>query len=220
MRFTLRNKLKMALLLFVVFAGLLIRNFVVKYHISELGTSFNSVYKDRLVVEGYIYELSNCLHAKTLMLDKTYSAGQSPAVSERIRRQNKELSRLIAAYEQTRLTQQEAQVLVVLKQRLQTLGNLEQYYLNHLKYGYSVNEVKTELSAVITSASGNLQELSAIQLAVGKDMNDNSQKILSESAVFSQFGIVMLIVIGLIIQMLIFRSNEGNRTSVPDVHLN
>ncbi|MES2555787.1 MAG: hypothetical protein V4604_06540 [Bacteroidota bacterium] len=53
--FTLRNKLKMSLLLLVVFSGLLIRNIVDKQNVSELGNSFNSVYKDRLLVEGYIY---------------------------------------------------------------------------------------------------------------------------------------------------------------------
>jgi hypothetical protein len=218
--FTLQNKLKMALLLLVVFAGLLIGNLVEKRHVAELGTSFDSVYKDRLLVEGYIYELSNCLHAKKETISRAYSHDRVQAVTEEMNRQDAAIGELMSAYERTKLTDREAAVLSSLKYRLRALDRFGQSYLQRLKYGNSANDLETKMSAVIHRASADLKELSSIQLAVGRDMNDHSQKILSESSVLSQFAIVLLIVIGLVVQVLLFRPQEVVIKKLPDIRLN
>jgi hypothetical protein len=218
--FALQNKLKMALLLLVVFAALLIGNLVEKRHVAELGTSFDSVYKDRLLVEGYIYELSNCLHAKKETISRVYSPGQMKTVTKELRRQDAEIDELVLAYEQTKLTEKEAAVLGSLKYRLHALDRYGQSYLERVKNGYPVTDLETNMSAAIRLASSDLGELSSIQLAVGRDMNDHSQKILSESSVLSQFAIVLLIVIGLIVQLLLFRPQEVVIKKLPDIRLN
>jgi hypothetical protein len=218
--FTLQNKLKMALLLLVVFAGLLIRNFVERRHVNELGTSFNSVYKDRLIVESYIYELSDCLHAKKELIGRSYSPDRAMSAEKEARRLDAKIDELMVAYEQTKLTEKEAAVLGSLKYRLQVLDRLERSYVEKIRNGSSADALETGMISVIRSASADLHELSSIQLAVGRDMNDHSQKILSESSMLSQFAIALLIVIGLIIQMLIFQSPEERIKKLPDIRLN
>jgi hypothetical protein len=215
--FTLRNKLKMALLLFVVFAGLLAWNVVDKWQAAELGVSFNSVYKDRLLVEGYIYELSNCLHAKKELIDRAVSSDETASPVKELEEQDRKIANLLTAYERTKLTPEEAGVFAALKRRLRQLDRLERSWL---QYGYAANDLKTEMNTVIRNASGDLHQLSSIQIAVGRDMNDQSQKILSESSVFSQLAIVLLIVVGLVIQILIFHPNDDEITKVPHVRLN
>src|SRR5688572_11953053 len=96
--FALDNKGKMALLLLIVFAGLLTRNLVGKQQLSELGSSFNSVYRDRLLVESYIYELSNCLHAKSAVLDNPHATTGSGAAANTIGRQNAAIEKWVVAY--------------------------------------------------------------------------------------------------------------------------
>lgn len=62
--YSIQQKLKAALLLAVVCAVVLITNLLGRYHMGELGDSFSSVIKDRLVVESYIYMISDHLHQK------------------------------------------------------------------------------------------------------------------------------------------------------------
>lgn len=217
--FTIQNKLKIAVLLLVVFAALLVRNMVEKRHAAELGTSFNSVYKDRLLVEGYIYELSNCLHAKKELISRPSAHDRSASLATEMARYDAKIAELLTAFEQTKLTEQEAVVLTSLKKRLHTLDRTGQSWLNRLAYDYPTDDLQAQMAVLIGKASNDLHQLSTIQLAVGRDMNDQSQKILSKSSVLSQFAVVMLIVLGLVVQVLIF-SHEDRIRKVPNIRLN
>jgi len=218
--FTIRNKFKIAGILLVVFMTLLIKNFVEKRHVSELGTSFSSVYKDRLLVEGYIYQLSNHLHVKKIVTDNCYNSVEPEKVSKSIAQQNHEIDGLMIAYAKTKLTKEEAVHLQELRTNLHSLNSLENSFVNRIRYGYPAEDLKSEMETVHEKASVNLHRLSEIQLAVGKQLNDESDAIMSESSIFSQFGLTLLIVLGLLIQILIFSSKDTVVKTVRNVRLN
>jgi hypothetical protein len=71
--FTIRQKAKAALILGVVFMLILTKNWLDERNVAKLGISFASVYEDRLVVESYIYQLSDRLYQKKSLLDNCSS---------------------------------------------------------------------------------------------------------------------------------------------------
>lgn len=219
--FTFRNKLKLAIVLLVVLAAMFLKSVVEERHVSTLGKSFESFYKDRLLVEGYIYRMSNHLHVKKMITDNCTQPSSYEQLTTSLQQQNDEIGKLMIAYEKTQLTDKEAVTLRKLKADLHTLQTIEHSYLNRVRYNYEVGDLKAQMAGHFTNASENLQRLSEIQLAVGKDMQANSEKILSESSLFSQFGLTILIVIGLIIQVLVFSSKDSIASkSQPNAWMN
>jgi hypothetical protein len=67
--YSIEQKIKAAMGLTVIFVFLFIKNVSDKHHFNELGDSFSAVYEDRLMAESYIYELSNHLSRKKLLVD-------------------------------------------------------------------------------------------------------------------------------------------------------
>ncbi len=207
--FTFRNKLKLAIALLIVLAAMFLKSTVEERHVNTLGKSFESFYKDRLLVEGYIYRMSNHLHVKKMITDNCTQPSSYDQLSTSLQEQNTEISKLMIAYEKTQLTSKEAVTLNKLKANLLALQTIEHSYLNRIRYNYEVVDLKAQMAGHFSNAAENLQHLSEIQLAVGKDMQADSEKIMSESSLFSQFGITILIIIGLIIQVLVFSSKDS-----------
>jgi hypothetical protein len=71
--------------------------------------------------------------------------------------------------------------------------------------------IKNDLEKRYGLVAKNLNELSGIQVAEGKILNDQSKKIIAGSSILTQFELAVLIGIGLLIQGLIFAA----RSSVP-----
>jgi len=157
---------------------------------------------------------------KKMVTDNCYAAVDPNQVEGSISEQNAGIATLMAAYEKTKLTTKEALYLNRLKENLFALNELERAYMNRLAYDYEAGDLKEKMTAHFNLAAANLHELSEIQLAVGKEMNTHSQEILSEASVFSQFGLTILIVLGLLIQILIFSSKDTVVKTVRNVRLN
>jgi hypothetical protein len=63
-----QQKLKLASALIVILVLVLINNRWENKNISELGDTFSSVYKDRLLVENYIFKLATATQEKKYLL--------------------------------------------------------------------------------------------------------------------------------------------------------
>jgi hypothetical protein len=219
-RFTLHNKLKMAILLLIVFGVVLVKNLVEKRHVSELSDSFASVYEDRLLVEGYIYSLSNHLHTKKTLTSSCASPVDREGAKAAVAQQNAAIRRLLSDYEKTELTPDEARHLQGFKTCLVTLHAQEDRYLDPRTAAEEAIALETQLNASSQKAFEELQALSEIQLSVGKDLHLQSQQITAEASVFSQFGWTLVIVIGLIVQVLLFSSRESVAEKPKSFRLN
>lgn len=208
--YAVQQKMRVALLLAVILLLVFLKSLVDRHNVSELGDSFSSIYEDRLVVESYIYKLSDHLYQKQLLMEQC-SQGDRQMLASRIAHHNQAIFRLIQEYEKTRLTTQELTFFERFKKNMKEMVALEDQFLN------SQNTAEASmLDAQFVTATQNLNQLSSIQVEEGKNMTNQSQKIITSSTMLTQFELAMLIVIGLIIQALIFAS----KSMVPKVTQN
>lgn len=195
----INQKLKAALGLLIVFGLVLSTNLLDKRYFSELQESFNSVYEDRLVAENYLFNISNQLQLKKMLLNEDTEAFRLRNASI-----NATLEEIIVGYEATKLTEDEATYFALLKEKVAALITVEKSLLSTespMDHG-----VIAEVNAQIQRIQPDLQALSEIQLIEGKRLIDHSQQIVSTSKLTSRLEVAVLIVVGLIIQVLILSS--------------
>jgi hypothetical protein len=201
--YSIKEKLKAAFLLACVLVVVFGASLMYKNSVSELGDSFSSVYEDRLVVESYIYKFSDYLYQKKIVLDDCHSVEQISQFRDQIAMHNKAIEQMIHEYEKTKLTDAEKQHFETFKTNMSAIMSLEASMMSHSK---STSEI-ARMEEHVDHALGDLKELSGIQLSEAKILNDNTKKIVAGSTLLSQFELVILIVIGLMIQALVFASN-------------
>ncbi len=214
--YTIQQKAQVAFLLAIILLGVFMKNVIDRNNVSELGDSFSSVYEDRLLVESYIYKLSDHLYQKQLLIDQCSGLEDINQMRAQIARHNVAISGLIQEYEKTKLTNQESIFFNAFKKNINEMISLEDQFL---KSQNSMSAVPF-LDQQFTTASSNLNQLSSIQIAEGKTMTDHSKKIVAGSSILTQFELAMIIVIGLIIQALIFASNSLTPTQFQKHQLN
>ncbi|MBK8968902.1 MAG: MCP four helix bundle domain-containing protein [Saprospiraceae bacterium] len=203
--FSIEQKFKAAALLAAVCVVILITNLLGRQHVDQLGSSFSSVYEDRLVVESYIYELSDHLYRKKLLLDNC--AGQPAAqVGTRFGTHNAAIDRLLVDYAKTRLTEEESVCFRDFKANVVALQDLERQYLRAATDEPQLVTTRSQIDAQFATASANLHRLSLIQLKEGKLLNDQSQRIVAGSSLLTSFEMAVLIGIAIILQILVLAS--------------
>jgi hypothetical protein len=215
MRWTyyLGQKLKIAIALTVVIVLVLSTSTINRSHFSKLHASFASVYQDRLIVEGYIFQLSNLLNdrhrrqleGKLNALDQSYDGGFDKAIQQ-----------IISDYENTRFTEEETLLFNKFKNELRLLANLESEY----SQGSQAKESLPQIMIQYNELSILLNSLSDLQIKEGKNQIDKSNNIETMSYFLSRIEIVILIVIGLVVQMLIFSSGSLASRFPQDSRLN
>jgi hypothetical protein len=215
--YSIQERGKAAVILTVVIALVSVVTLMEKSNVSELGSSFSSVYEDRLVVESYIYKFSDYLYQKKLVIDDCHSAQQAAMMSKKITLHNTAIQKMIAAYEQTKLTEAEAKYFADFKKNIGEIIALEN---NMLDQSGKFERRRSDFNQEVDKALTNLDELSSIQLSEGKALNENSKRIIAGSEILTQFELVVLIIIAVIIQMLIFTSNSFRSKISQNSNLN
>jgi len=201
--YRIQQKAQVAFLLAIILMGILVKNVMERNNVSELGDSFSSVYEDRLLVESYIYRLSDHLYQKKLIFDNCEVNGNAIAYRNEIEKHNTDISNLIHEYEKTKFTEKETAFFQSFKNSIRKITFLETQYLMAGSDGSN-----PELDDEFKIAAADLQHLSNIQIAEGKILSDQSKKIVAGSTILTQFELGMIIIIGLIIQALIFASQS------------
>ncbi|MEQ9437860.1 MAG: hypothetical protein RIG62_02390 [Cyclobacteriaceae bacterium] len=216
--YIIAQKVKAATALGIVFVLLFATSVMDKNNFSELQHSFSSVYKDRLLVESYIYKLSNQLHQKKILMDDLNARNLAPT-NEKNQVLNDSIKTLVFSFENTQLTVDEALLLNDLKEHLGQLCLLEGKYSND---GFTCEDqtLKSAIEHQHRKLSLNLEGLSDIQLLESKHIIDNSNQIIASSNITAQLEIGVLIIIGLIVQALIFTSKSMRSTYSQNNTLN
>src|SRR5688572_20462443 len=127
--FTIQQKVKAALILGVVFLLVFAKNWYDERNVSKLGNSFASVYEDRLVAESYIYQLSDHLYQKKIMLDNCSSQENIPNLQNKLGEHNTVIHAIIRDYEKTKLTTAETTCFTAFKRNVATIEEMETNYL-------------------------------------------------------------------------------------------
>ena len=209
--YNIRRKGSAALLLGAVFVLLFVTNLIDSNNVMKLGTSFSSVYEDRLLVESYIYRISENLFRKKIMLDTGTNDASATRIKPMVEEFNKSISGIIVDYEKTRLTEDEILYFRKLKENVTKLAELENVYLSCAS-GLHDRVTKQMIDIEFNEASRNLDQLSAIQVSEGKLLNEHSKKIVAGSFLLTKLEISILVTIGLIVIVLVFESSTSMLT--------
>ncbi|WP_190300274.1 MCP four helix bundle domain-containing protein [Rufibacter hautae] len=203
----MKHKTKAALLLAVVMVLVLAKNTLDNKTVTKLGSSFATVYEDRLLVESYIYQLSGHLYQKKMLVDNSFYAGNDGKLASGLQENNKAIATLLTEFGKTELTHAEARYLAAFNQNHQALQALENQYLQQVG-GEAAQPAKQKLDAKFQLATNYLNHLSRIQVAEGKRLNDSTKQMMAGSEVLTQLAFVLVISIGIMIQVLIFASKS------------
>ncbi|MEQ9306452.1 MAG: MCP four helix bundle domain-containing protein, partial [Marinoscillum sp.] len=195
------QKSNAALALGIIFILMLGTNMLDTQHANELKSSFSSFYKDRLLVEGYIYEMSGLMHQKEMNL-KSANISNNADWKDKNGSINSSMNSLMEDYEKTKLTELEVLHFDNLRQEFAQLTSLEQQASPNL---HNAGLMK-EISAQYHQISMSLDNLSQIQISEGQNILNNSNRIFASEYLTSQLEFGVLIIIGLILQALVFAS--------------
>lgn len=205
--YRIRRKISAALLLAAIFVLFLVKNMVESRYVNELGDAFASVYEDRLVVESYIFRLSDNLFRKKIVID-TLSAAHSAAARAMVDHHNDAISSLIVDYEKTRLTPDEEAAFADLKVNLAEMRTLEEAFFASADEREPGAAARAAITERFAATSHDLSRLSSIQLNEGKLLNEQSRKIVAGSSLLTRFELGILIAIALMIFVLVFESTS------------
>lgn len=195
--YSIKYKLQAALVLTIIVFFVFAKNIVDRRNITELGRDFISFYDDRLVVESYIFEITEHLFLMKLSVNQ-------PELESRLLGKNLEAHRsiifdIIENFENTNLTIDEASHLSQLKQRIHELGT---YADKHEGADVALFNSNFE------EAFQDIKALSAIQLYEGGKLLKESGRIVNRSGVWTQLEMAVMVVLLVIIYLLIFSSRS------------
>jgi|SRR5690606_23515076 len=206
MKWTYRipKKIGTALILSGVLVLVLVNNLRERSNSAELKTAFESIYQDRLMVESYILRLSEELHQIQELLGNPV-AGQT----EILRGKLAEIEQINLLYLNTQLTESE-----------------EEHFEHFEKMTWELDQALKEGETAIVhfkieEALRDLRLLSEIQIAEGQSLLTQSQQLFKASSISSQFEICLVIILGLMVQGILFASKTlQKRNSFSTENLN
>ena len=187
------NKLKWILGIAMIFILIIATNLIDRNNFIKVRNSVMTIYEDRLVVKGLIFDMANIIHEKELAIVKEDSSFYKNKVGQL----NSEMDLLITKFEGTKLTKKESQLLDDLKDEHKTLVQKEKG-LTHF------DEKKLEvIKAGIDQLQDDLKSLSNIQLKEGRKQMSISKKAVSTVELFTQIEIYFLVFLAIVIQLIV-----------------
>ncbi|WP_131539104.1 MCP four helix bundle domain-containing protein [Pedobacter nototheniae] len=211
--FSLKNKIKIAFLLFCIMCCSLLIRFLEDKSVKNINESFVSMYNDRLVPATDLYFIAENLYQKTTVLQNILiftDQNISPANGLlKLNQHNNKIDSIINKYQLTLLVKQEQRFLNDLKNTLFIQKEFESKILNiasiDLQNGRKIYEsTGREISA------NTLKKLSAlikIQSNVGDELINDSKIFVSGTKIYSTFQVILAIAIGVLIVGIVSASN-------------
>jgi len=211
--FTLKNKLKIAVLLFAIMCCTLLIRFLEDKSIKKINQSFISMYNDRLIPATDLYFIGENLYQKNDVLQNAliFNAQNLSLnlVSDQLNKLNKNIDSVITKYELTLLVKQEAVFLSDLKTVLSHQRKIENDIL-------SITATDVQKARIVYEASGRnaaaetINKLSAlikIQSKVGDELLKDSAPVVSGTNIYSIFQVILAVLIGVLIVAIVAASN-------------
>lgn len=208
------QKIKIGISLTIIIVMVLMTNFLNKRCFEELQRSFSSVYEDRLLVEVHIYKITTFLNYKNILLHERGEKSVIP-IHTQFRQINDSISTHIQAYNKTLFITEEAEIFGELKSNIAQLSAMEDSILM-LDENADIHGQLMRTNKKHAVLSSNLSQLSNIQREEGGRLTNKSKQIIASSKITLQFELVILIIIGIILQALIFSS----KSTLPRIHQN
>ena len=214
--YSIKGKTKAALLLAIVLGITMLTNLIERRRFQELERSFSSMYEDRLMAESYLFHLYENLKEKQDLLQFATDKGMSHNIREKLDAYRTDRAKLIEKYMKTYLTEEEEIQFNNLNRLLRRLDRLEGEIGRQPDNATIPAGLIRRNESATAEAFSTLSTLSDIQTFEGAALRNKSKRIIMGSVSTSQFEMTILIIIGIIIQGLIFSS----RTLLASNHQN
>lgn len=186
------NRLRSASAFILVFLLILATNRLDQQHFDLVQEKIASVYKDRILAQHYIYEMSWIVNDQASLL--RYEGRVEPAQSAR-------LDSLIASFSTTRLTTEEARLF----ERLQNqLGQMNALMMKTLAASENPTSDNGEVVAMCNDIRATLDRLSEIQKEESWNLKKAAQLSLDRSSFLSRMELWALAIIAVLIQIILF----------------
>jgi hypothetical protein len=202
------RKLKVAIILTIIIVMIFGKNVLERKNFNELGDTFISFYEDRLVVESYIFSISENLFRIKLLINHCEFESDYTHVIDEISDYEASILKLVESFEATKLTAAEEGFLTDFKRIIENNLRIADYALLYSEEsGINTKSVK-EYNSYIERAISDLEKLSLIQIEEGKKLAENSDKVVNRSRIWAQFEVAALVILLIIIYLLIYTSRS------------
>jgi hypothetical protein len=181
------------------------KNLLERQSFRSVSSTLSDVYEDRLLVESYIFKISEKLFTIQKLVDHcTINFDYSKAVLE-ISKEEQEILKLVSAFEATQLTEQEATLLGDFKRIIEKDLSIKSYQLLY-NDSSGVNEEQVKVyDQKIARAQQDLEKLSSIQLEEGEKLVSKAKTLINRSQIWAQFEVALLLIFVLVIYIYIFK---------------
>jgi len=191
------NQINVGFALLIVFMLVFFTNRLDKRHFETVQNTLTTVYNDRVIAQDYVYKMSSIINRKHLsLIDSSLKDKQVDL--------NKEFLALIDVFSSTELTTNELRVFETLKHNFETLEQIE--------HNNNVRDPQKKQLILLDSIKTDLKNLSLIQVSESKNKVGVAQRSLDTKKLLSTIEIVFLIIIGFVVQFVMFYNVKKSMT--------
>lgn len=200
-----RRKIVAAISIGLLLALLYGKNLIERGSFRSISGTFTEVYDDRLLVESYIFQISEKLFRLQKLIDHCDINYDYSKVVEEISTEEQAILALVGAFEATRLTEPEAVLLSDFKRIVEKDLSIKAAQLLYTdSSGINKEQVKI-YDQKIARAQQDLANLSKIQLEEGKKLVTKAKILINRSQIWAQFELALLLSLVLVIYLFIFK---------------
>jgi hypothetical protein len=181
------------------------KNLLERQSFRRVSSTLSDVYEDRLLVESYIFQISEKLFTIQKLVDHcTINFDYSKAVVE-ISKEEQAILKLVEAFEATQLSEQETALLTDFKRIIEKDLSIKNYQLLYTDSA-GVNEAQVKVyDQKIARAQQDLEKLSSIQLEEGEKLVSKAKILINRSQIWAQFEVALLLIFLVVIYIYIFK---------------
>jgi len=181
------------------------KNLLERQSFRAVSGTLSTVYEDRLLVESYIFQISEKLFKIQRLVDHcTINYDYSKVIAE-ISAEEQAILKLISSFEATELTAEEATLLTDFKRIIEKDLSIKSYQLLYNdSSGVNVEQVKV-YDQKIARAQQDLDKLSNIQLEEGDKLVSKAKTLINRSQIWAQFELALLLILVIVIYVYIFK---------------
>lgn len=185
------------------------KNLIERQSFKEISSTFTEVYNDRLVVEGYIFEISEYLFQIQKLVDHCDLGYDYSRVIDEIESYENRILAIVIDFEQTNLTTRESEYLSDFKKIIEKDLTIKSYDLLYTDSGGVNQDQVTLYDTKISQARSDLDNLSKIQMQEGEKLISKAKRLITRSQIWAQFEVALLIILILVMYLLLFKNSHS-----------
>ena len=209
-----RKKIRAMLIIGVLLLLIYVKNLIERQAFKDISNTFTEVYNDRLVVEGYIFQISEKLFQIQKLVDHCDLGYDYSKVVDEIANHEQSILAIVRDFEATKLTEIENGFLTDFKKIIVNDLSIKNYNLLYSDTS-GVNQSQVMIyDQKITQARRDLENLSKIQLEEGEKLIRKAKAQINRSQIWAQFEVALLIVLIIVLYILLFRKSEEHSAMI------